>query len=98
MSFLKRLFGLGGGGDETGEPAAMPGKTLEHKGFVVRATPFKQDGQFQTCGIISKAVDGVTKEQKFIRADRFPSQDQAADHALVKGRQVIDEQGDRLFD
>lgn len=98
MSFLKRLFGIGGSEGEAGEPAAIPGKTLEHKGFVVRATPFKQDGQYQTCGVISKEVGGVMKEQKFIRADRFPSQEQAADHALVKGRQVIDEQGERLFE
>ena len=97
MSFLKRLFGLGGGNEAGGDTPSEGGKTLEHKGFLVRATPFKQDGQFQTCGVISKDIDGTVKEHKFIRADRFPSLDQAADHALFKGRQVIDEQGERMF-
>ena len=93
MSFLKRLFGIGGGDDA---PAA-PAKETEHKGFTIRATPFKEGGQFQTCGVVSKEIDGAVREHRFIRADRFPSLEAAADHALVKGRQIIDEQGDRMF-
>jgi hypothetical protein len=48
--------------------------------------------------VISKEVDGVLKEHRFIRADRFPTQDEAADFALMKGRQIIDQQGDRIFE
>jgi len=29
--------------------------------------------------------------------DRFAALEDAADHALVKGRQIVDEQGERMF-
>lgn len=95
MSLLKRLFG-GGAAANSGE-AKPVGEAIEHNGFTIRATPFSEAGQYQTCGVISKEVDGVAREHKFIRADRFTSADDAAAHAIRKGRQLIDEQGEGLF-
>ncbi|MBE7185829.1 MAG: hypothetical protein INR68_15635 [Methylobacterium mesophilicum] len=95
MSFLKRLFGGGENKPQAEAPAA--GRSVEHKGFTIQATPFKESGQFQTCGVISKEVDGTVKEHRFIRADRFASLDEASDIALAKGRQIVDEQGERMF-
>ncbi len=97
MSFLKRLFGGGGGSNEGASEAKSVGAPLTHNGFTIRATPYKADGQFQTCSVISKEIDGVTKEHRFVRADRFASQDEAADMALKKGQQIVNEQGDRMF-
>jgi hypothetical protein len=94
MSFLKRLFG-GGGTSEAQAPAVA--KEIEHKGFVVRATPYKRDGQYQTSGTVSKEIGGVVKEHKFVRADRFAGLDDAVEVSLAKGRQIIDEQGERIF-
>ncbi len=92
MSILGRFFGSKGGGEEP------PGEAVEYKGFRIRATPYAADGQFQTAGIIEKdAADGV-KEHRFIRAERHPSKDDAAAFAVTKGQQIIDEQGDKLFD
>jgi hypothetical protein len=96
MSFLKKLFGLGGGDD-----AAAPGKpagTQEHNGYVIHATPFVEGGQHQVCGLITKEIDGTKREHRFIRADRFASRDDAVDMIFRKGRQVIDERGDKIFD
>ena len=93
MSFLKRLFG--GGGEKVDEPVVA--KEIEHKGFIIRATPFKRDGQYQTSGTVSKEVAGVVKEHKFIRADRFAGLDDAVEVSLSKGRQIVDEQGERMF-
>ena len=92
MSILKRLFG--GGGGETSAPSLE----VEHAGFLIRATPFQENGQWQTSGVITREVAGTLREHKFIRADRFSSRDMAADHAIVKGKQIIDQQGERLFD
>jgi hypothetical protein len=93
MSFLKRLFG---GGEKAEAPAAA--KQIEHKGFLIRATPYKAEGgQYQTCGVVSKEVGGVMKEHKFIRADRFAALDDAVDISLKKGQQLVDEQGERMF-
>ena len=92
MSFLKKLFGGGRAAKE-----AAPAKSLEHKGFIIAATPFKEGGQFQTCGVISKEIGGARKEHKFIRADRFQSADEAMEFSIRKGCQIVDEQGERLF-
>lgn len=98
MSFLKSLFGLGGGKEE--KAASGPGaavKEAEHKGFIIRATPYKEGSQYQTSGTILKEIDGEMKEHKFVRADRFSTIEEAADLSLSKGRQIIDEQGERMF-
>ena len=92
MSFFKKLFSGGGA------PAAPKSvKSAEHKGFTIEARPYKEGGQFQLAGIISKEIDGVRKEHSYVRADRFTSIDEAAEIALVKGRQIIDEQGENIF-
>lgn len=96
MSFLKRLFG-GGGGSGEGAGSTAPAKQIEHKGFMIAATPYKNDGQYQTCGVVSKEIGGVLKEHRFVRADRFASLDDAVDVSLRKGQQIIDEQGERIF-
>ncbi len=94
MSFFSKLFG----GGKTEEATPVEGRSVEHKGFTIRATPFKEAGQFQTCGVIAKQTEEGVKEHRFIRADRFAGMDEASDVALAKGRQIVDEQGDRLFD
>ena len=94
MSFLKRLFGGGGSGEGAG---GKPVKQIEHKGFTIAATPYKNDGQYQTSGVVSKEIDGVLKEHRFVRADRFAALDDAVDVSLRKGQQIVDEQGERIF-
>jgi hypothetical protein len=94
MSFFKSLFSR----RPADEPAApKPVKTLDHNGFHIRAEPFPAEGQYQTAGVIEKEIDGVRKEHRFIRADRFSSLEETAEFSLTKGRQIVDEQGDRLF-
>ncbi|MFB9979867.1 HlyU family transcriptional regulator [Mesorhizobium kowhaii] len=97
MSFLKRLFGGGGGAEAVDPNSAAPAKQVEHKGFLISATPYKTEGQYQTCGVVSKEIDGVVKEHKFIRADRFAGLDDAVDISIKKGIQLVDEQGERIF-
>lgn len=93
MSFLKKLFG--GGGSENDAPSVA--EALEYKGFQIAATPQKDGGQYRLCGTISKDVDGEHKEHKLIRADLFPSADDCSEVTIRKAKQVIDEQGDKLF-
>jgi hypothetical protein len=94
MSFLKKLFGGGG----SSEPAqSKVAQQIEYQGFVIKATPFKEQGQYQTCGVVSKTIDGALKEHRFIRADRFADETSAADHAILKGKQIVDQLGDRVF-
>jgi hypothetical protein len=76
-----------------GSAASKPVKTLEYKGYVIDAVPYKDSGQWQLAGRISK--DG--KEHNFVRADKFTSKEEAADIAISKGQLIIDQTGERMF-
>lgn len=91
MSFFKKLFGGGG--------SAKVSKVdpVEHEGYQILSTPMKDGGQFRVCGIISKEVDGVKKEHTLIRADILPSIEAANEMTVKKAKQMIREQGDRIF-
>ena len=78
-------------------PAEKAAEPVEYKGFIIRAAPFKSEGQYQTAGTIEREIDGVRKEHRFIRADAFASFDDAVTFTLGKARQMVDLQGDRLF-
>ncbi len=96
MVSLKDLWnGLFGGRGAAESPAAEP---VEYKGYRIRPTPFRAEGQFQTAGLIEKDFSEGRKEYRFIRAEKHASADQASEFAVSKGRQIIDEQGDRVFD
>jgi hypothetical protein len=93
MSFWKSLFG----GSSSSASDAKASAPVEYNGFTIRAAPYKAEGQYQTAGAITKDVGGVAKEHKFIRADRHASYDDAVEFSLAKARQIIDQQGDRIF-
>jgi len=90
MSFLSKLFG-------GGAKAEPPAPEIEHNGFMLRATPYQEGGQWQMCGVIRKEINGVMKEHRFVRADRFPSREDAVEFTLAKARQIVDLNGARLF-
>ena len=92
-SILSRLFGSGSGGGE-----AKTADPVEHKGFTIIAAPRSDGGQWITAGTISKDVGGELRSHDFIRADRHTDRDSAVEYSTRKAKQIIDEQGDRLFD
>jgi hypothetical protein len=92
MSFWKSLFG---GSSAPGSKASAP---VEYNGYTIRAAPFREGDKYQTAGTIEKEIGGVRKEHRFIRADSHPSYEDAVSFSVSKARQMIDLQGDRLFD
>ena len=98
MSLLKRLFG---GGEKAAVPAGAAGgeetARLDYKGFVIRAMPYKDRGQFQLAGTIEKEIGGTSKTHRFVRADRSTMVEEITEMALAKGQKIVDEQGDALF-
>lgn len=91
MSFWKNLFG---GGDA--KPAA-PAPGENYKGFVIRPALMQAGSEYQLAGTIEKEVGGELRTYKFVRADRMGSREDAETMALSKGRQIVDEQGDKMF-
>jgi hypothetical protein len=92
MSFWKSLFGGGGA-----PVAAGPAATEDYNGFAISAEPYAAGSQFQVAGKITKDLGGMKKEHAFIRADTFGTREEAAKFTLLKARQIIDQQGDRMF-
>jgi hypothetical protein len=88
-ALLTRLFG--GGSQDAAE------EWIEYSGYRIRPAPYRRGGQYQTCGVIEKEVQGETKQHRFVRAETHPSREVAAAFAIAKARQLIDEQGERLF-
>lgn len=94
MSFLSKLFGGGSGGQDGGGKAAAE---EEYKGFVIKATPTAVGSEHQLAGTIEKTIAGELKSYRFVRADRLSTRDEAATRAIAKGKQLVDEQGEKLF-
>jgi hypothetical protein len=89
MSWFSRLFG-----GKSDQPAPQSGAGREdYMGFAITPTPIKDGGQFRVAARIEK--DG--KAHEMIRADTTASLDQATEISVRKAKQMIDEQGDRLF-
>ena len=95
MSFLKKLFGGGGGSSEPAAPRIAASATYE--GFAIAAAPMPEGGQFRLAATITRTVDGEERVHRLIRADMFASEEEAAQAALRKARQVVDEQGEAMF-
>src|SRR5690349_153547 len=94
MSLWKMLFG----GSSSAEKAAAESPPEVYNGFTIRAAPFKSGPNFQVAGVIEKEIAGVRKEHRFIRADSSPSYEDAVTYSLSKARQIIDLQGELIFD
>lgn len=89
MSILSRLFG-GKSKTETAEP-------IDYNGFRIFAAPIQEGGKYRLSALIERDVDGDVKSHQVIRADTLDSLEQATEVSITKAKQVIDEQGDRLF-
>ena len=95
MGLFSKLFGSGK--DDGGSGGAKEGTTVEYNGFKITPAAQPQNGQWLTAGIIRKEIDGEMKEHRFLRADTHASPEAANDFAVVKARQIINEQGERIF-
>jgi hypothetical protein len=94
ISMLKSLWSRLGG---AGAPAEEKREAVEYKGYRIRPAPYAAASGFQTAGVIEKDFPEGPKEHRFIRAETHPTADEAASFALAKGKQIIDQQGERMF-
>ena len=94
MSLLSRLFGKGGG-----QPKDPPkGDPVRHKGFDIYPLPVAEGGQHRICALIEKETGGGKRSHWMIRADLLNDRDAAVEASLLKGKSLIDQQGERIFD
>jgi hypothetical protein len=91
MPLWSRLFG----GKPAREPASAPSE--EHKGFRITPKPIREGGHYRIAARIEKEVAGVPRMHDLVRADTAATPDEARTLSVAKARQMIDEQGERLF-
>ena len=90
---LRNLFGAG----PPGESRQETGTTVDYQGYTIRPASRREGSQWLTVGVISKAFDEDVKEHHFIRADTYGTKQDADACSILKAKQIIDEQGDKLF-
>lgn len=90
MNFLKKLFG--GGGATPDAPKAETVAVL-YKDFSITADPINEGGTYRVAALIEKGE----QSHQLIRADTTRDPEEARQTALAKAKQMIDEQGDRIF-
>ena len=98
LAQLKAWWRQLAGADGKDAPAAEPGPAVEYKGYRIRAAPYKAGSVYQTAGIIEKDSAAGVKEHRFVRADTHHGKEDAVAFAISKAKQIIDLQGDRMFD
>lgn len=95
MSFFKKLFGGGGEQAEAGGDKVLGEES--YKGFIIKAIHMPAGSEMQLAGTIEKEIGGELKTYRFVRADRMSNREDLVAIALSKGRQIIDEQGEKIF-
>ncbi len=89
MSLFSKLFGGG---------AASEPELVSYKGFDIFPDLIAEGGKYRLSARIEKTIDGDRKTHIVIRADVYESREQAESFSVKKAKQVIDEQGDAIFD
>lgn len=88
MNLIKRLFG----GGKPDAPKSSPA-TVEYSGFTITPKPLNEAGGYRLSAIIEKGEQA----HHLIRADTIRDLEEAQTASIAKAKQVIDEQGDRMF-
>ncbi|MRU16480.1 hypothetical protein FDP25_13640 [Roseovarius sp. A21] len=91
MSLFSKLFG---GGKPKPEPEA---ETETYEGFRITPAPQTDKEGFRVAARIEKEIDGEVKVHQLVRADTLRSLDEAQEFSLRKAKQLIDQQGERIF-
>lgn len=95
-NFFSKLFG---GGTPKGSSSPVEEDPVAYSECSIISVPEKtDDGQWRLSGQIVRISDGVAMTRSFVRVDTFTSREQAVEFTLRKGKQIIDQQGDLVFE
>ena len=92
MSLFSKLFGGGGSGS-----SAPEAQSEDYNGFTITPTPIREGSEYRVSARIEKQVGEEMKTHTLIRADTMSDNDAANSASIAKAKQMIDEQGERLF-
>lgn len=91
MSIFSKLFGGGGAPKQDAEP-------VTHGDYRIFPEPMKEAGGYRIAARIEKDAGGATRTHHLIRADVCQTEDEARETSILKAKQMIDQQGDGIFE
>src|SRR5262245_48475491 len=97
FSKLKAAWARMTGGRAAGESDESSTPAIEYQGYRIRPTPYRAEGQYQTAGTIEKNFPDRPKRHRFVRSHLQYKRDDAPAFTILKAKQMIDLQGDRMF-
>jgi hypothetical protein len=80
-----------------GHAREPPIPAIEYKGYRIRPEPYLAKDHYQTAGTIEKTTPEGVRAHRFVRADTYRSREDAIAFTITKAKQIIDQQGDRMF-
>lgn len=95
--FFSRLGAMFGGGAAQDGPDRREEDMVVYQDLRIYPAPIPEGGQWRLAAAIVKGTGDEAVEYELVRADVFTSREDAVSFAVRKARQVIDEQGERLF-
>ncbi len=96
-SIISRIFGDRSKKSTQEGAVAQRGEPVSYSGLIIRAAPERTGDQWRLAGVIIKQDGDRALERTYLRADTFSTREEAETFAVRKGKQIIDEQGARLF-
>lgn len=93
--FLRRMVAPKRSAQPGQSPHAEP---VVHKGYEIRPEPRQQDSLWLVAGTITKLTDEGERTHYFLRADSHSDRDSAIELSIFKAKQMIDLEGERIFD
>lgn len=94
---FSRIGALFGGARQGQDGGRRDEETVVYKDLRICPAPIPEGGQWRLAAAIVKGTGDDAVEYDLVRADVFSSRDDAMNFAVRKAKQVIDEQGERLF-
>jgi hypothetical protein len=71
---------------------------VEYNGFRIAASPISEGSQYRVSGCIERGEGEQVKRHTFVRSDLIPSREEAEQFSIMKGKLMVDQLGESVFD
>lgn len=95
--FLSRIGSIFGGAKQEQSAVRRDEEMVVYQDLRIYPMPIPEGGQWRLAATIVMGTGEEELEYALVRADVFSSRDDAASYSIRKAKQIIDEQGEKLF-
>jgi hypothetical protein len=95
--FLSRIGSIFGGAKQEQSAVRRDEEMVVYQDLRIYPMPIPEGGQWRLAATIVMGTGEEELEYALVRADVFSSRDDAVSYSVRKAKQIIDEQGEKLF-